>query len=63
MREIAKATFEDSFLSIEIEFPKGIFVVRVDDTVDIDRYNKFIAKYNLCKVIVYKPIDISLLKK
>lgn len=62
MRELAKEAFEESFLSIEVEMPSRIFVIRVDDTIDINKLNKFESKYKLCKVIVYQTIDSSMLK-
>lgn len=57
MREIAKSTFEDSFICIEVKMKEGIFVVRIDDNVDKNKLNKFTDKYKLCKVMVYRLID------
>lgn len=57
MREIAKATFGESFLFIEVDTSERVFVVRVDDCIDVNKLNQFTDKYRLCKVKIYKEID------
>lgn len=59
MRQIANATFGKSFLSIEVQMPDRIFVVRVDNNIDVIDLKEFEDKYKLCRVIVYQPIDFS----
>lgn len=60
MREIAKATFAEAFLFIEV--CDGRFVVRVDHTINMDALSKFEKKYTLCKVRIYKEVlDRSML--
>lgn len=61
MREIAKAVFGDSYLFIEVH--DGRFVIRIDDTIDIASLNKFIEKYRLCRVRVYREIDVNEFRK
>lgn len=61
MREIAKATFGESFLFIEVY--DGRFIITANDKIDINILNKFKDKYRLCKVRVYQElIDFPALK-
>lgn len=61
MRQLAIAIFEDSFLSIEVQMPERIFIVRLDNEIDPEQLRQFEDKHKLCKVIVYQPIDFSAL--
>lgn len=63
MREISKATFEDSFLYIEVNTQQGIFIVLVDDSVDCDKYDKFVEKYKLCKVKILREVSREEIRK
>lgn len=59
MRQIAKAIFRDSFLSIEVKMPDRVFVLRLDHRIDRDMLKDFTDKHRLCKVIVYKEMKLS----
>lgn len=61
MRQLARAIFGDSFLTIEVNQHELIFIIRLDNSVDKKTLNDFKQKNKSCKIIVYKPIDISLL--
>lgn len=61
MRQIAKATFRDSFLSIEVRMPDRIFIVRLDDRAPSGELKEFTSKHRLCRIILYKEIDLSAL--
>lgn len=62
MRQFCQEIFEDSFLSIEVSAER-IFLIRLENTVDLKKLDNFKAKYKLCKIIVYQCIDFSDLKK
>lgn len=61
MRQLAQEVFEDSFLSIEVDERNRVFILRIDDK-NVHKLNSFKQKYPLCKVIVYKEIDYSVLR-
>lgn len=60
MREIAEAAFGESFMFIEVS--DGRFLVRVEDTIDMNAYQRFTERYPLCRVRIYSERDISELK-
>lgn len=66
MREVARATFGESFMFIEVNTAERVFVVRIDDSVgngvDIDKLMKFMDKYRLCRVKIYEEKDMQLFK-
>lgn len=62
MRQIARDTFKDSFLSIEVKMPDRIFIVRVDNQINKNDLEVFTTRHTLCKVIVYQPIEFALIK-
>lgn len=61
MKRIAKSIFQDSFLCIEVDPHERIFTIRIDDRVDKTTIKQFLKDKKLCRIIVYKEIDISLL--
>lgn len=60
MREIAEARFGKSFMFIQV--CDGRFVITVNDKINVDDYDAFTGKYALCKVRIYKEVDISILR-
>lgn len=62
MKQIAKAAFHSSFISIEVKMPDRVFVIRLDNTVDVKKLEEFKEEYRLCHIIIYQPIDLSTLK-
>lgn len=60
MREIAAAMFGRAFMFIEVY--DGRFVVTVNDKINVDDYDDFTGKYLLCKVRIYREVDISILR-
>lgn len=59
MRQIAKAAFRDSFLSIEVKMPDRVFMLRLDHHIDKEELKEFTDKHRLCKVQIYKEIKLS----
>lgn len=62
MRQIAIAAFRDSFLSIEVKMPDRVFLLRLDHRINKNELQDFKNKYRLCKVIIYKEIQLSELR-
>ena len=56
MREIAKAAFEESFLTIEVG--EREFIIRIDDK-KAHKKEKFETEHRQCRIIVYKELLFS----
>lgn len=56
MEDIARARFQDSFISIQIKMPIREFIILLDDTADMNDVEWFEDKYPGCRIDVYKKI-------
>lgn len=62
MTELVEATFPDSFLSIEVQMPEEIFLLRLSNNVDVKKVKIFSEEYPLCKIEIFPRIEMIIFK-
>lgn len=62
MRQIVEDTFGESLLSIDVKMPDRIFVIRLENNVDVKKMEFFTHKHKQCRIEVFPRIEFCVFR-